>query len=1703
MERKQVLRTQDKSAGLLANGYDMSTNLEQSNKPLPVGNVISIVDAGEQFVKEREESSIYRLTATLKPTIFYPQDFHWLGNPTGNLTDIDFTITSTSDTSPLDNNDYGLPNLLNPTTPSPTKEQFRLDKTDNWIGQILQPYENDYLKLYDIPEFTVNIDFVPDPNNARYGIDTGINSLIYIHISNYLDTNVYGSTFDTWFNGSTRVLGTPLDGNGDPIPGETLKISNQNFKGYTQDGVPFLFSTPVRLEKGWFTALYVPFEHNFEEGDYVFVKTVASEGGQTMTNSLDNTCDPSLYGFHRVISSSWDALGDKYSKHYVIVEHKSEYHDEWINNTQGVAYAFTVESSQGFIKRIRAYSNDSIKGLFIEPLLNTTFTPQGTSELLVNSTTVTAADLALEIGDQVLITISTEALGTFFPEEQRPISFNMSGIYTVTSSPMGTPDFTIRSQEFQDNIAYFNGNYNFGTLPGGYNYYIKVSKFINTTPSDYYLRKGKIITTINDFNINKLPFSESIYGDTYYSAIVEKDIDIDTLRDNHQRPITQLYLSVVKRSGQQPYDFTDVESFFSWTFTQKSLIRKTGDGLEIVSRRTTSSTSPGHTKDIEGGWMQDYLEYLGDSYYIDFSEYNMTTLEELQVETIKHRFNTIDRECENDNCNEYIMEEQTGNFASWNAYPGPCALTLSYPGSGIILETVDTQTQPCTSLAETSSTSGSFISNTFTITTDQVDEEMVLEFVFTQINSTGVVRIVKPNGSLLPLCGSVGCYPGNSGDLDGTAQSSTFAIPFTPDVVGNYTLLLGVMGYSGPPIGGWVTAGIYDVKYDNVKITRYFGTPQYGGWTYDPFAEYKIKVYSEFIETADPKVLGIPYYATFMSGLYLWRDILTFGFFEDLEQTKGVDYPFLNGKHYMDIDKHFLLGLTPYSIDETSLGTIIFGCQDPNSTNYLSYATVPCGSSIEQNGPCVNDLAGVMQTGPGGANPNLLGCCCSYEGSGTIFGAAEDMALVWKKESLNSVDPATSIRVGDLSNGWLVCRGFYPYWKDAYYWYDQLMTAAQSDFYSGFSGYNNICGLRGVNTGVDNPAFRVNNESGDIGYDIFRYENYVTAGVVDVAFMQQYGDLTPDPAAPTVPWYSNEKGRKAAASDLNDHFKVKAGNNTTNPNQWNGIKQQVNLWSTTESVTNPNGDNCTDIPHEMTTGHFYFYKFDTSNCLSCFDRGTNTNPYPDINAPRHGWPVDVNSAGDTNDWFKIDGNATQIYVPEWSVYNMGQGPQGKRVTNQASCGFGNNNVAYGEAGLIQNHFTGSFNTNIAAYRAESDPTNWRMEYANASTTWGCDPSSAYKYSPFSSLATFPLNDCVPQSGEASINKTEYYGNGCINQENPDGSHDEYTAKINRCILPTVGKAEQVANNYTSSWSNSGNATLNNEFPEATEQPTIFEPGIIDNSTHHYEFRGRVNIEMAINNDGYETFYNDIENYKGWALAAGDIGDYSHSPGIRYNNTLTGMLNNTDDSVMTALAATMAVPGAYKDYTRLYSGFWIGVVSHTDKVTYIYDADDGTAGGGVSPVPLNPQNQSDGKLNFTNVPWYHGCGGFNSAGDAVGTRMGYSPCRDGQGGAGTFSVSDCTTGTAASSPKNDISVIAGDYLPSCGEPGTNSSRVDFQKQWSQSFKSIPIPMKQGDQAFIYIKSVGGAFRAVNTFDPSGFSTGVAQGLPSFWAARQID
>ena len=84
-----------------------------------------------------------------------------------------------------------------------------------------------------------------------------------------------------------------------------------------------------------------------------------------------------------------------------------------------------------------------------------------------------------------------------------------------------------------------------------------------------------------------------------------------------------------------------------------------------------------------------------------------------------------------------------------------------------------------------------------------------------------------------------------------------------------------------------------------------------------------------------------------------------------------------------------------------------------------------------------------------------------------------------------------------------------------------------------------------------------------------------------------------------------------------------------------------------------------------------------------------------------------------------------------------------------------------------------------------------------------------------------------------------------------------------------------------------------------------------------------------------------------------------------------------------------------------------------------------------------------------------------------------------------------------------------YLPSCGETSTTSTKADFQKRWSQSYKSAPIPMHKGDKAFIFIRSVGGTLRDNNIqidgfgVEPSIFGGQQLTHLPTYWAARNVD
>ena len=90
------------------------------------------------------------------------------------------------------------------------------------------------------------------------------------------------------------------------------------------------------------------------------------------------------------------------------------------------------------------------------------------------------------------------------------------------------------------------------------------------------------------------------------------------------------------------------------------------------------------------------------------------------------------------------------------------------------------------------------------------------------------------------------------------------------------------------------------IKFNNdVFNTTTLTDPNSPGYYYQPHHKMTLKVFSDYIETANKgEVDNIPSYSYYSSadGQFRWRDLYTYGFIDNL--NRGVDYPFLNNAHY-------------------------------------------------------------------------------------------------------------------------------------------------------------------------------------------------------------------------------------------------------------------------------------------------------------------------------------------------------------------------------------------------------------------------------------------------------------------------------------------------------------------------------------------------------------------------------------------------------------------------------------------------------------------------------------------------------------------------------------------------------------------------------------------------------------------------------------
>lgn len=413
-----------------------------------------------------------------------------------------------------------------------------------------------------------------------------------------------------------------------------------------------------------------------------------------------------------------------------------------------------------------------------------------------------------------------------------------------------------------------------------------------------------------DNEINKLAFSETAYGDDIVQIVYTDDIDLTGLTDNLGRPVTDIYLTIVKRNAGHDDYYSLAKNFqsalpgdYGKKVEWSSCFGKVTSGIEVPSgkyftfdynvrklhnidynRLRTVCTQPwlnpkyemdslcfgsdaGET--VESIWsgtnlpkfLEDDINIERGSFYGDIVEYSPLQVKETVIGDVYHRFNTLQR--------EYLP-------SAWSdaTFPG-----LKISDFDIMYDEIQ---------SDDYDTSG------FTAT------EKVYNSYFKTGN--GSDTLVKFPGHLFPE----GYYYKphykiHIADFNDTiAQSSDTQIEVSgvslvdeyitfqtkASVANNVEL---VILKNVKPYNDIVYASVVGSEYDKTQeIWSVVAKPTSG--TFDTTAEYKI-----FIKTE-----GIPDYAQRYpdnSGRYIWRGIKKSS--EITAESELYGMPFANGAHYI------------------------------------------------------------------------------------------------------------------------------------------------------------------------------------------------------------------------------------------------------------------------------------------------------------------------------------------------------------------------------------------------------------------------------------------------------------------------------------------------------------------------------------------------------------------------------------------------------------------------------------------------------------------------------------------------------------------------------------------------------------------------------------------------------------------------------------
>lgn len=196
----------------------------------------------------------------------------------------------------------------------------------------------------------------------------------------------------------------------------------------------------------------------------------------------------------------------------------------------------------------------------------------------------------------------------------------------------------------------------------------RMKKIFGGVESTYYFRKFRKLKTtdgvtlgINDCETYKLAFSENYFNEANAQFLFNKDVDVDGLRDNLNRPLSEIYLTMIKTDSNNLFGLVSsgIETPIIPQLNNSDINTYLLD-VPVINRIHNGGDTP-FTSHIP---LESGLNFTNNNndFYGDLVEYNTNQLIEIPLAHVSHRFNTLSRETPNQTMTYNLNENTTATI---------------------------------------------------------------------------------------------------------------------------------------------------------------------------------------------------------------------------------------------------------------------------------------------------------------------------------------------------------------------------------------------------------------------------------------------------------------------------------------------------------------------------------------------------------------------------------------------------------------------------------------------------------------------------------------------------------------------------------------------------------------------------------------------------------------------------------------------------------------------------------------------------------------------------------------------------------------------------------------------------------------------------------------------------------------------------------